>query len=503
MIPVLTAAQMRRADAYTIAHTPIASLDLMERAAEACTQWLDRAYPVALQRPFAVVCGPGNNGGDGLVIARLLHARGHIVRVLLCTGGRALSPDAATNSERLARTAVPVIEVLDEVRPVELLDNELIIDALFGTGLDRPLEGVFHSMVQAMNRSRAVRISIDLPSGLLADGVQVNAPGAIVRADTVLTFQCAKPALLLPENEAFVGGFEVLDIGLLPEGIAAEGATMHLLEARDVRRLLPNPGRFAHKGRNGHALLIAGGPGRAGAAVLAARAAVRSGAGLITVQLPPDLQPVIHAAVPEAMCATIHPADTVGTGRFTAVAIGPGIGVDEHAAQRFEHVLRKAGVPLVIDADALSLLAQEPTRWSLVPAGSVLTPHPGEMDRLVGDCASGYERLQRARELAVQRRVVIVLKGAYTAICAPDGSVVLNTTGNPGMAKGGSGDALTGLLAGLLAQGMDPLSAAMAGVFAHGLAGDLAAAALGQQGMTVSDLIAHLPLAWRRIRESA
>lgn len=501
MIPVLDAAQMRRVDAFTMAHAPIASIDLMERAAEACTAWLDKAYPLGTQRGFAVFCGPGNNGGDGLAIARLLHLRGHSVRVFLCTGGRKLSPDARVNLDRLGRTSVALLHVMDGSLLPDLPAGEVVVDALFGVGLDRPLAGTFATVVERMNSAVCIRIAIDMPSGLPAVGHENVGGWTIVRAHRVLTFQCAKLALLLPEYEPFVGGFDVLDIGLAAQGIAKEQPAMYLLERSTIRGLLPDIGRFDHKGRNGHALLMAGGAGRLGAAVLAARAAVRSGAGLITVQLPTEHQAVMHAAVPEAMCVPMDHADVAVSGRFTAVAIGPGIGLDEQAAGRLEGLLRKAAVPLVIDADALTLLARDASLLELVPKGSILTPHPLELERLVGSCASGFERLQRARDLAMRKLLVVVLKGANTAICGPDGTVRFNNTGNPGMAKGGTGDALTGVMAGLLAQGMEPLNAAMAAVHAHGLAGDLAADTLGQQGMNVSDIIGQLPLAWKRIRQ--
>ena len=495
MIPVLSAAQMREVDACTIQHTPIPSIELMERAATACVAWLDHRYPVASARSFTVVCGPGNNGGDGLAIARLLYQRGHAVRTILCSGGREPSPDAAANLTRLRACAVPVLEVMDGSGLPDFSDGEVVVDALFGTGLDRPLAGPQKQCVVAMNRSRARRISIDMPSGLFAGDNDRNDADAIVQADVVLTFQCPKLALLLPENEHFVGQLEVLDIGLLPACMEAAAPVDHLLELRDVRPFLPVRGRFMHKGRAGHALVLAGGPGRMGAAILAGRAAARSGAGLISLMVPSDLQLVVHQTLPEAMCA----GPDAKLDAFSAVGIGPALGVDKESAALLERVLRTARSPLVIDADALTLLARSPALLDIVPSGSILTPHPLELERLVGGCASGFERLAKARALAQERSLIVVLKGAFSAICAPDGSVRFNPTGNPGMAKGGAGDALTGVITALLAQGANPLEAACAGVYAHGLAGDLAAAERGQQGMLVSDLIEQLPMGWQRI----
>jgi NAD(P)H-hydrate epimerase len=486
-------------DTHAIQHLPIASIDLMERAAERCVERIAAAHPLTTAPRVCVVCGPGNNGGDGLAVARLLHQRGYSVHAVTVTEGRTLSPDASINMERLQRTAVPILGSLHGSAMVDLSGYEVLVDALFGTGLDRPLVGAYKQWVQAMNRAQATRISIDLPSGLFAEDNEGNDADAIVQADVVLTLQCPKLSLLLPENEAFVGRFEILDIGLSSEEVTAELPGQHLVEDYDARVLLPARGRFMHKGRSGHALLIAGGPGRMGAAILAGRAAARSGVGLLTLLVPVEDRAIVHCALPEAMCVATD-ADLNG---FAAIGIGPGMGVDTGGATRLQHVLVNTRRPMVIDADALTLLGAGSALLKAVPPGSILTPHPVELEWLVGRCATGFERLVKARELARTHAVVVVLKGAFTAICAPDGSVRFNSTGNPGMAKGGSGDALTGVLTGLLAQGCSPLEAAVLGVYAHGLAGDLAAVRLGEQGMLVSDLIEALPLAWSRLSAPA
>ena len=501
MIPVLSAEQARRVDAHTIEHMPIASVDLMERAARACTDWLLGHVPPA-QRAFLVLVGCGNNGGDGMAIARMLAATGARVRVVLCHYRDTLSEDARINLDRLRATSVQVVDAEDGSVLDDPPQHEVVIDALLGTGLDRPVSGWLKQVVMRVNQWPNGTIAIDLPSGLFAGDNATNDPQAVVWADHVLTFEVPKPALLLPENGPFVGQWHVLPIGLDKAFIHDLGLTDLLVEREDARELMPDRPRTAHKGSFGHALLIAGSPGKVGAAILAARACARSGAGLISVHLDPDLQGVIHAGLPEAMTVKDPFAKAGDAARFDAIGIGPGLGTSDDAARLVKRMVQDAPAPLVLDADALNILSQNRTWLAFLPKHSILTPHPKEFDRLTEKSASGAERSAKARAFAVRFGVVLVLKGANTAICAPDGLVYFNPTGNAGMAKGGSGDALTGIITGLLAQGLKPLSAAVLGVYAHGLAGDLAADELGMDGMTPSDLIARLPLAWRTIRAS-
>ncbi len=504
MIPVLSAAQVSQADAHTIAQEPIASIDLMERAAAACIHWLLDRFPGKIG--FVVLAGCGNNGGDGLAIARLLAAAGTPVKVLLFRYKAELSSDAQINLKRLSASGVEVLEVPVGSIPSPPLENEGVIDALLGTGLDRPVDGWLKQVLMAVNTWPNTVVSIDMPSGLFAEDNGANDPKAIVQAEHVLTFEVPKLALLLPENGPYVGEWCRLPIGLdrgFIEGLRSKDL---LVEAKDAQDLMPDRARVAHKGSFGHALLVAGGPGKVGAAVLAAHACARSGAGLITAQLPLELQPVMHTALPEAM--TVTDVFDKGTSskepsRFSAMGIGPGLGTGEDAARLLKRMVQDAPAPLVLDADALNILSENRTWLAFLPKGTILTPHPGEFDRLAEKSATGFERLAKARAFAVRFSIVLVLKGAHTAICSPDGMVYFNPTGNPGMAKGGSGDALTGIIAALLAQGLSPLSAAVLGVYAHGLAGDLAATELGMDGMLASDLIAHLPLAWKKIRAAS
>lgn len=501
MIPVLNADQVRKADAHTIAHEPIASIDLMERAARRCVDRLHELYAPSGRR-YLVLVGCGNNGGDGLAIARLLAEAGASVRVFLCRYRPDLSPDAETNRQRLAKAGVPLVDPAPGSIPDTPLENEVVIDALLGTGLDRPLDGWLKHIVAEVNRWPNEVIAIDMPSGLFAEDNAGNDPQAIVQADLVLTFEVPKLALLLPENGPYVGSWQLLSIGLDRGFLHGLGSKQLFVEASDAHALMPARARTAHKGTFGHALLVAGSSGKAGAAILAAKACARSGAGLITVCVPSDLQTTIHVSLPEAM--TIRDVfDQRTSTAYSAIGIGPGMGRGTDETRLLKRLIQEADVPLVLDADALYLLSENRTWLAFLPKRTVLTPHPKEFDRLTGPTATGFERLARARDFAVRFGVVIVLKGAHTAICAPDGTVYFNPTGNVGMAKGGSGDALTGVITGLLAQGLEPVTAAVLGVYAHGLAGDLAAKELGIDGLLPSDLIGHLPLIWSRIRASS
>lgn len=504
MLPVLDAEGVRSADARTLAAQGITSWQLMERAAEACTRSL--LQRTTREQAFVVVCGMGNNGGDGLGIARLLHAAGRTVRAVRVRHKEQPSEDNAANYDRLLRAGVPCSEI-DSIGSLQFHDNELIVDAILGIGSSKVSTGLVRETIALMNRSGRPVVSVDLPTGLWPGDNAGNDPQGIVRAGLVLTLGTPKLALLLPENAPFVGHWDLLPIGLDEAFLAQAPATHRWLEQADVAALLRPRPRTGHKGNFGHALVVAGGTGHLGAAVLATRAALRSGCGLVTVHVPAGGDAVLHAAAPEAMCS-VDPDPVVSNlprpGRYSAVGIGPGLGTDPDTAQLLKRMLQDAATPLVLDADALNILAENRTWTGFLPGSTVLTPHPKEFDRLYGSpSTSGYERLERAREMAAKWNVVLVLKGAPTAICAPDGRVFFNATGNVGMAKGGSGDVLTGLLTGLLAQGYGPLHAAVLGVHLHGLAGDLLAGSLGMDGMKAGDLVEQLPGAWRVLRSAS
>ncbi len=468
----------------------------MERAADACmVRILDRTSSTA---SFLVVAGAGNNGGDGLAIARLLAQAGRTVRVVIVRHSLHESPDNMHNQELLRDAGLPVIEWT-----ADRVEEDVILDCLLGTGADRVAQGKVREVIEWINGAGRKVISVDMPSGLWAGDNRENDPEAIVTADLVLTLGAPKPALLLPENASFVKGWELIPIDLIfnEEG----GPGLNWIEVNDVAALLRKRPRTGHKGTFGHAWLVAGSFQYAGAAVIAGRAALRSGCGLITLVLPDELVGTVQMAVPEVIGMGRRGLSTGGAINAKAVGIGPGLGVDAVAQELVFGLLDRAEqLPLVLDADALNILASRSTELERLPSGSILTPHPKEFDRLIGrPCVSGFDRLGSARSFAQRTKTILVLKGAHTTICAPDGHVYFNPTGNCGMAKGGSGDTLTGLLTGLLAQGYPPLDAAIIGVYLHGLAGDLAAAELGPDGMTVSDLVAYIPPAWKQLRAAS
>lgn len=503
MVPVLSPQAIRDADAWTIAHEPISSQALMQRAAAACAERLISAIAqgrFGAVRSVLVLAGMGNNGGDGLAVSILLKRAGYAVAVVRIA--HRAEPTADNRMEAILShdAGVQLIEcsAADQLRPIE---EDLIIDALIGTGLNVPLDGLALEAVQWINSSHKPIVSIDMPSGLFAESNADNDVHGITRASLTLTLEVPKLSLLLPENSEFVGDWELVPIGLDAAYIQSSTTPYHLLQAADARSLIRPRPRFAHKGTFGHALLMGGSSGRMGAMVLATRAALRSGAGLVTAAVPEAGVPIIQASAPEAMCALGFGSEWLlevpELPAYSAIGAGPGMGTQAESANALRLLLERASVPLVLDADALNLLAFHRTLLKSIPNRTVLTPHPREFERLAGRTFNtGYDRLQAACEAAQAWRCTIVLKGAFTAICSSDGRVRFNTSGNPGMAKGGSGDALTGLLTGLLAQGYSSIEAVELGVYLHGLAGDLASQRLGQHGMTAMDVVADLPAAW-------
>jgi hydroxyethylthiazole kinase-like uncharacterized protein yjeF len=497
MMKILSAAQIKALDAATIHDEPVASIDLMERACRAFAEWFTtRMQP---DQRIGIVCGTGNNGGDGLGIARMLHDWNYPVHVWIVRGLVPESPDFKINLQRLRE--VPVDEIVTESDQGLFGSCDVLIDAVFGTGLSRPPEGIYAQVIRCINATKAIRVSVDIPSGLMADQ---PSSGDIVQAHHTVTFQLPKLAFLLPQNFQYTGEWHVARIGLREAFIQEAPTPYYLLTKRDIRPMKKARTRFDHKGKFGHALLVAGSLGKMGAAVLSARAALRSGVGLTTVHVPQCGYEIIQSSVPEAMALVDAAAQYVSevahiVDHFTAIGIGPGLGTESATASTLWKLLRSFSKPVVLDADALNLLAQQPEHWPDVPPGSILTPHPKEFQRLAGDWRDDFERLTLQREMAVSKKVVVVLKGAYTSVALPSGDVFFNSTGNPGMAKGGSGDVLTGMVTALLAQGFTPEDAARAGVFLHGLAGDLAEKALGPDGMTASDIIERIPAAFSQV----
>ena len=501
---IFTSSQIHELDKYTIENEPIESIDLMERAAKALTQAIAGVWNNST--PVIVFAGPGNNGGDALAVARLLSERDYKVTVYLFNITGSLSPDCAQNKRRLQEIKrVQFIEVTEEFDPPQLESGMLVVDGLFGSGLNKPLAGGFASLVKYINSSQAQVVSLDIPSGLMTEDNIYNVRANIIRATMTLTLQQPKLSFLFPENQPFIGQLRVLDIRLSKEGIDKMEAAYTITEESLVRSLLMDRNAFVHKGQMGHALIVAGSYCMAGAAVLAAKACLRSGTGKVTVNTPRRNIPILQISVPEAIVQSGNDetifTDMVETDDFDAMGIGPGLGQSEQTAVALISQLRRAQCPIVADADALNILANHRAWMQQLPKGIILTPHPKEFDRLEGHSADSYERLTKARNLAERIQGYVIVKGHYTAICLPDGHIVFNPTGNGGMATAGSGDVLTGIITGLLARGYKQAEACVVGVYLHGLAGDLAAQELGEESLLASDIVNYLPKAFKRLKE--
>lgn len=504
MIKIFPTIQLKELDAYTIENEPVSSIDLMERASRVLARAMSERW--SAETPFTVFAGPGNNGGDALAVSRLLAERGCRVEVYLFNTKGALSPDCETNKERLAGVAgIDFHEITTQFVPPVLTAEHVVVDGLFGSGLNKPLSGGFAAVVKYINTSPATVVAIDVPSGLMGEDNTYNIQANIIRADLTLSLQLPKLAFLFAENAPFVGEWQLLDIGLSEEAIEEKETDFALTEHEDVASMLKPRGKFAHKGNFGRALLIAGSQGMAGASVLAARACLRSGVGLLTVHIPFCNNFIVQTSVPEAMTEIdindVRFSCATDTDDYQAVGIGPGLGKAGDTEAALLEQIESCQTPMVVDADALNLLGEHRSYIGRLPKGSILTPHPKELERLVGKCQNSYERLTKARELARSAGVHILLKGAYSVVIAPSGKCWFNPTGNPGMATGGSGDVLTGVVLALLAQGYDAETAARMAAYVHGLAGDIACKKHGVMGMTAGDIVTCLPPAWRMLEE--
>ncbi len=491
--------QVRAWDEYTILHEPISSLDLMERAASACFEWLQQ-YGYT-NKSFSVYCAKGNNGGDGLAIARMLTQSGCRVSVNILEFGHKGTDDFQANLARLHETTAEIRFVSEESAIYPPQPGDVLIDALFGSGLNRPLDGLSATLVQHMNQSGHEIIAIDIPSGLFVDRSSQN--NTVVHAHHTLSFQCYKPALLVAENALFAGDVHILDIGLHPGFLNDAHSNLQWIDAAHIKTILKPRNKFSHKGDYGHAALAAGSAGMMGAAVLCARACLRSGVGKLTCHIPAAGNVIMQVSVPEAMCKVEEGKDYIQTlsspEKYTAIGIGPGIGQHESHASLLEHIFQHFRHPLVIDADGLNVLAQHNWLLNKIPPNTILAPHPKEFERLFGKTTDDFHRIALALEKAAFYKTLILLKGHYTFIATPGGIGYFNSTGNAGMATGGTGDVLTGIITSLLAQGYTPGEAAVAGAYIHGLAGDLAAAMISQEAMLASDIIDNLGAAFSQL----
>lgn len=507
---ILTGTQHRELDIYTIENEPIESVDLMERAAVAIAEEMMSRWDS--QRTVFVFAGAGNNGGDGLAVARLLADQGYKVAAYLFNVKDHLSEDCETNRDRLQqmledeemRRHLFFREITQGFDFPKVNPQDIVIDALFGTGLKHPLTGGFAVVARKINTLHAHVVSIDVPSGLMCEDNAFVDRNVVVHAELTLTIQLPKLAFLLPENEYCVGEWKALDIGLSQKCIEQMSSPYSILEESDVREMVRPRSKFAHKGTMGHALMVAGSYGMAGAAILSSKACLHSGVGKLTLHTPSSNNTILQISVPEAVLVPdknkLFISDTIDTSRYQAIGIGPGLGRDTITEQAVQQYLMVADGPLVIDADALNILGDHRDWLGHVPSGSILTPHVKELEGIVGACRNAYERLVRASDLAVQHKVYVIVKGHNTAICTPNGRVLFCPLGNPGMATPGSGDVLTGILTGLLAQGYTSIEAATLGVWLHASAGDVAAERLGEEYMLAGDIVEGLAGAWKELQ---
>jgi NAD(P)H-hydrate epimerase len=506
MKKIFETSQIKSIDRYTIENEPIESVDLAERAARVFVNEFCRHF-TSHQNRIYVFAGQGNNGADALAVSRMLTKRDYSVYTYLINPSGTLAPNCEENKRRIKEIDDKrFTEVIKEFAPPVLTGQDIVIDGLFGSGLNRPLEGGFAKIVEYINASPATVISIDIPSGLFGEDNRDNNPQHIIQADLTFTFEFPKLSFLFPENAAYVGEWKVLPIGLHPDALKLTKSNYGLITDEDIPSFIRPRHRFTHKGDYGHALLIAGGKGKMGAAALAASGCLRSGAGLLTAHIPGRGENIMQISVPEAMVSLDANSDYISElpdiSKYGAIGFGPGTGINNTTADVFESLLQTAGnKPLVIDADGLNIIAQKTELLKLLPEGSIITPHSGEFDRIAGLNENEYERVQKAREIANEQKICVVLKGTHTAVCIPSGKVFFNTTGNSGMATAGSGDVLTGILLGLLAQGYGFEAAAVIGVYIHGLAGDLAARALSQESMLAGDIVKMLGKAFLQMVE--
>lgn len=497
---ILSAQQTQTLDQETIRQEPISSIDLMERASRTFFHAFQREFGTT-DREICLICGPGNNGGDGLAIARMLHEAAYEVVVWRVVIGQP-SADHQINYDRLLAKRVISVMDLSETSDLPIPEEgSILIDGLFGSGLNRPIGGVWGHWIDRLNEAKITRVAIDVPSGLMADQ---PSSGNIVQADLTLTFQLPKLAFFAPENARYIGRWEVLDIGLSETALEQIDSPNYYVPLHATPSMLQQRGRFDHKGTFGHCLIIAGSHGKIGAAILSAKAALRSGCGLVSVQVPGCGYAILQIAFPEAM-VIVDPHQEIFTtapvlDSFQAVGIGPGLGTNWLTRKALQELLTTTDLPLVLDADALNILGMQKDWQADIPKDSILTPHPKEFERLFGPTSESFSRWELLREQARRLSSYILLKGGNTVIASPDGELYFLNVGNPGMATAGAGDVLTGIISGLLAQGYTSHTATILGAVLHGLAGDIAADQQQMESLIAEDIIKNLGAAFGNLR---
>lgn len=496
--------QIKQIDEHTIIEEPVASVDLMERAAGQLLNWFLRKFDRS-ERIF-IFAGPGNNGGDGLALARMLDSIGYHTMVCYIDFTEKTSADWKINLQRIKNETNVKLSYLKSTDEFPMIsEKDIIVDAVFGTGLTRAVTGLPADIFKLINNSKAKVVSIDIPSGMFGEDNSSNDYNNIISADYTLTFQFPKISFMFPENSDFIGEWTALPIGLSANAIRNTASPYSLLEGSYIASLLKSRHKFDHKGIFGHGLLISGSLGKAGAAVLGSKAALRTGIGLLTCHIPSSGITILQTSIPEAMADPdkdeSHFTDILSTDMYSAVGAGPGIGTSPDTQEALFRLLKECAKPMVIDADGLNILSMHKDRYPLLKEGTILTPHPKEFERLAGKTENSFMRLNMQLEFSKTYKCIIVLKGAHTSVTTPDGRVFFNSTGNPGMATAGSGDVLTGILLSLLSQGYSPENAAVTGVWLHGLAGDIAARELCYESIIASDIINCISKAFKMLRE--
>jgi len=512
---VLTSLEMREIDRKTIEEIGIPGLVLMENAGIQATQAILARFPRIVEENIVIVAGKGNNGGDGLVVARHLFNRGARPEVLLLAAKQEVKGDAGLNLRILEKLGVEIVEVttVDDwsQHKKELFHASLIVDAVFGTGLVKPAEGLYAAAIEDMNKAHGYKVAIDIPSGLSSDTPRIIGPA--VKADLTVALAAPKIGHLLAPAEDFVGELVISDIGIPPFLFDDENLKLELVEKKNLLPFLKKRKKDSHKGTYGHLFILSGSFGKTGAAVMAAKAALRMGAGLVTVGTPQSCLPAIARSMMELMTEALPetPQKTLSEASLPTVLgllkgkdgllMGPGISTNLSTAKLVMSLLPRVRIPTVIDADGLNILAENPEALKSLSCPAVLTPHPGEFARLIRRSIKDVldNRLELAPQFAEKQGVYLVLKGYRTLVATPQGKVFINPTGNPGMATGGSGDVLSGLIASLLIQEKDILGATLAAVYLHGLSGDIGAQKLGERPLIAGDLIKYLPQALKEM----
>ena len=497
-LKIFSSEQIKKLDAFTIEKEGISSVELMERASAAFVKEFIQFY----SKDFAVtiLCGLGNNGGDGMAIARMLMNKAYNVNVFV------ISLDNSTASKEFTAEFLKLEDMIDirqitQRRDIPVFDPEaIIIDAMLGSGINRNVTGLLSEVITSINNSKCEIVAVDIASGLFSS--KPNLEQAIIQPTFTFSFQVPKLAFFLPQNHFYTGEIRLLDIGLSEEFMAKEPTPYVLIEKKCIVKLIKKRSKFSHKGNYGHVLLFAGSHGKMGAALLASKGAFRTGCGLITVLTEEKETPIVQTGIWEAMCLSYQTTDSTPTlpeNKNFTIGIGPGIGLGEQALRFIEYFLKYSNKPLVIDADGLNLISLNNYLIKLIPAKSILTPHPKEFERLAGQWSNDYERLEKQRGFSITHNIYIILKGAHTSVSTPEGFVFINSTGNPGLATAGSGDVLTGIITSLLAQNYSPEQACILGVYIHGLAGDIAETEIGQQSLMASDIINYLTEAFKEL----